>query len=333
MNWHQIINIPSISIKEGKLEGAAITIAIPTYKRTIFLREAIDSCLQQKTDVPFNILVIDNDPERNCETEQLMQNYVNANLSYYKNTQNVGIVGNWNKLFELAQTDFVVMLHDDDKLEEDYIQKIDKVLKYCQGKINAIYIETRIFSSSLEQIKPRKQISKLKIVSLSPDDFQFYNVGTVAGACFNRKSVIEINGFDEYFLPCFDYELHLRLSKRGEVFKIQNYPLSLYRISENYSMKMSTIFSINVKDQEIQNSIIQNYPIVYKKLFHIYQKNRELLHYIGTKRVFGVNSPEINQKITELKNKITFIDKLIFLGWRVFIKLHFILKPKTTIKL
>lgn len=98
-------------------------------------------------------------------------------------------------------------------------------------------------------------------------------------------------------------------------------------------MKWSTITSLNIKDREIQNSIIQNRSSLYKKLFRIYQKNRELLHFIGTKKVFKVNTPEINEKITELKNKITFIDKLIFLGWRVFIKLHFILKPKTTIKL
>lgn len=333
MRYTEVTKIPSIAIKQGSVtKGVRITIAIPTYKRSHLLRETLESCLAQKTTTPFAIMVVDNNPERDCETEQLIKNYTVPNLSYYKNTQNIGIVGNWNKLFELAQTDFVVMLHDDDKLNEDYIEKIDKVLKHYQEELDVIYVETRLFPFALRTL-PKKKETELKTISLTPLDFQFFNVVSIVGACFNKKSVIKMNGFNEYFDPCFDYELHLRLSKEGNAIKVLKYPLSMYRVLENYSMKMSTIFSINVKDQEIQNSIIQNYPVVYKKLFHIYQKNRELLHYIGTKRVFGVNSPEINQKITELKNKITFIDKLIFLGWRVFIKLHFILKPKTTIKL
>ena len=127
--------------------------------------------------------------------------------------------------------------------------------------------------------------------------------------------------------------MHLRLSKKKKVIKILNYPLTLYRVSENDSMKWSTITSLNIKDREIQDAIIQNRSSLYKKLFRIYQKNRELLHFIDTKKVFKVNTPEINQKITELKSKITFVDKLIFLGWRIFVKLRFILKRKTTIKL
>ena len=98
-------------------------------------------------------------------------------------------------------------------------------------------------------------------------------------------------------------------------------------------MKWSTIISLNIKDREIQDAINQNRSSLYKKLFRIYQKNRELLHFIGTKEVFKVNTPEINQKITELKSKITFVDKLIFLGWRILLKLRFMLKPKTTVKL
>ena len=98
-------------------------------------------------------------------------------------------------------------------------------------------------------------------------------------------------------------------------------------------MKWSTITSLNIKDREIQDAIIQNRSSLYKKLFRIYQKNRELLHFIGTKEVFKVNTPEINQKITDIKSKITFVDKFLFLGWRIFVKLRFILKRKTTIKL
>jgi len=131
MRYTEVTKIPSIAIKQGSVtKGVCITIAIPTYKRSHLLKETLESCLAQKTTTPFAIMVVDNNPERDCKTEQLIKNYTAPNLSYYKNTQNIGIVGNWNKLFELAQTDFVVMLHDDDKLNEDYTKKLDKVLNH-----------------------------------------------------------------------------------------------------------------------------------------------------------------------------------------------------------
>jgi hypothetical protein len=39
-----------------------ITIAIPTYKRPLLLQEAVKSALSQITNVPFEVIVIDNDP-------------------------------------------------------------------------------------------------------------------------------------------------------------------------------------------------------------------------------------------------------------------------------
>ena len=158
MRYTAVTQIPSIAIKQGTVpEGAQITIAIPTYKRAHLLRETIDSCLAQQTNYPFAIMVIDNNPERECKTEQLLREYeAIPHLFYYKNTENLGMTGNWNKLFELAKTDFVVMLHDDDKLNEDYIDKINKVLKYYQEKLDVIYVETCVFPFVLRTL-PKKQ--------------------------------------------------------------------------------------------------------------------------------------------------------------------------------
>ena len=334
MRYTAVTQIPSIAIKQGTIpEGAQITIAIPTYKRALLLRETLESCLTQQTNFPFAIMVVDNNPERECETEQLLREYeAIPHLFYYKNTENVGMTGNWNKLFELAQTNFVVMLHDDDMIEEDYIQKVASVIKFYQVNINAIYVTSRIFSDKAN-LPQRKQVNNINYISLNPFDFQFYNMICITGACFKRKVIIDIDGFNHFYYPSADYEMHVRLSYIGKIIKIQTYPLSLYRVSENESMNSDTILRMSEKDKIITNDIIKSYPTLYKKLFYIYQKNRELLHFIGAKEVFKVNFPEINQKIRELKSKITFFDKLIFLGWRVFIKLHFMLKPKTTIKL
>ncbi|WP_315506625.1 glycosyltransferase family 2 protein [Capnocytophaga leadbetteri] len=334
MRYKEVLKIPSITIKEGICPKETIlTIAIPTYKRPLLLKETLESCLSQKTNIPFAIVIVDNDPNRDCETEQLLQEYSTIpNLSYFKNTENVGMTGNWNKLFELCKTEFIIMLHDDDKIEEDYIEKVASIIKFYQKNITAIYVTSRIFSDKTN-LPLRKQVHNISSISLNPFDFQFYNMICITGACFKREIIINIDGFDHFYYPSADYEMHVRLSYIGKILKIQTYPLSLYRVSENESMNHNTIIKMIEKDKIIANRIIKKYSNFYKNLFLSYQKNRELSHYIGARKIFGVNTPEINQKIAELKSKITFVDKLIFLAWRVFIKLHFILKPKTTIKL
>ncbi len=72
-------HISSIPIFENKLqEIPKFTIAIPTYKRSVYLREALDSAINQIDSVPYEIIVVDNNPERNDETELCMMHYVNT---------------------------------------------------------------------------------------------------------------------------------------------------------------------------------------------------------------------------------------------------------------
>lgn len=333
MRYTAVTHIPSIAIKQGVVpEGAQITIAIPTYKRAQLLRETLESCLAQQTNSPFAIMVVDNNPERECETEQLLREYkAIPNLFYYKNTENIGMTGNWNKLFELAQTNFVVMLHDDDLLYNDYVEKVECILRKYNYDINALFLDIKVFSN-YKNI-PKRDSKKMTIKSIIPFDFSFGNSCAPTGVLIKRSVFINLDGFNDSYFPSSDYEMYVRLSYLGKTFKLFDYTLSLYRISENESMNSDTILRMSEKDKIITNDIVKSYPTLYKKLFYIYQKNRELLHFIGAKEVFKVNFPEINQKIRELKSKIIFFDKLIFLGWRVFIKLHFMLKPKTTIKL
>lgn len=73
---------------------------------------------------------MDNNPERGCETEKLMMSYSNnPMISYYKNADNLGMVGNWNRLFTLAKGKYVVMLHDDDLLLPTFLSECVKLAK------------------------------------------------------------------------------------------------------------------------------------------------------------------------------------------------------------
>ena len=307
MKYNDSKNILSILIKEAVLpKEVKYTIAIPTYKRAHLLKEALESAIHQNTNIPYHILVVDNNPERNCETEQLMNLYSASNISYYKNTENIGMTGNWNKLFELSSTDFVMMLHDDDLLYDDYIENVDNILKKYSYDIDALYLDVKIFKTT-QDIQSNKT-KNIKILKLKPSDFQFGNICNLVGAVFNRNTIIRINGFDSYFYPSLDYEMHVRLSKYGKAFKIYGYS-TLYRISDNESMRFQTILKMADKDKEIMSSIVSEFPFFYTYLFKYYLNAYKKNYIIWNKKNYNTKDRQMDRY---LMRKVTLFESLIF---------------------
>ena len=74
-----------------------IDVIIPTYNRADYLKMAIDSVLDQ-TYKNFNLYVLDN-----CSTDhtsKLLKTYSANQLTYIKNEENIGFIGNLNKALE-----------------------------------------------------------------------------------------------------------------------------------------------------------------------------------------------------------------------------------------
>lgn len=94
-----------------------VTVIIPTYKRLEMLKRTLSSVWNQ--DIPksdYDILVVDNDSDADNETYCYLREHATENLYYYKNSGNLGAYGNMNRCIELARTEWVSMVHDDDVL-------------------------------------------------------------------------------------------------------------------------------------------------------------------------------------------------------------------------
>lgn len=101
-----------------------ISICIPTYNRPDLLEEALESCFNQ-TLQPFEILI--GDDSTNNETSSLikkLQDNNQFNIQYFYNNPSLGQTGNINKLFNTIKGDKVVLLHDDDLLLPQALEKL-----------------------------------------------------------------------------------------------------------------------------------------------------------------------------------------------------------------
>ena len=257
-------------IKSNLYFKPKVTIAIPTYKRAALLKEAIDSVINQKDYEFYDIIVVDNDPERGCETEKLLLSYKDKRISYYKNSENIGMAGNWNRLFELAIGDYVLMLHDDDLILSSFLSEC---MRFVDNKrdVGIVRPYSQLFNNALSHdqilqfekdsiiIRGRKWRGKFKRI-FDIDNCLSFALGTPSGCIFNKKSVLDIGGYNVDFYPSLDYCFALLFSCHYKVYVLKK-TLTLYRWGENESLNISTRKSFVTDAYYLRKFIFKKYGL------------------------------------------------------------------------
>ena len=106
---------------------AAVTVGIPTYNRAASLRETIASVLTQSYP-DFRVVVSDNASED--ETPDVVASFADPRIDYVRSDRNIGMIANFNRVIHLADTEFLVLLPDDDLLYPDYLRSVIEVFDH-----------------------------------------------------------------------------------------------------------------------------------------------------------------------------------------------------------
>lgn len=231
-----------------------ITIAITTYKRENLLKEALKSAINQKKFQNYEIIVVDNDPEENGIKELIMNE--NFNILYYKNEKNIGMFGNMNRAIELSNGEYVTILHDDDWLEENFLESVNKYL-ISDKAINTFYKindfrENKIIESSKKIFFKKiysilKKIKKIREYSLKDYFYSPRGPGAL-GMVYKRDKMIKLGGYNEEFFPSSDYIFQTRYCLEYGTLLLKK-ELCNYRIQKNESLKEATVQSF-IRDNE-----------------------------------------------------------------------------------
>lgn len=199
--------------------GDMITIVIPTYRRPELLAQALASAIDQTAPPEdYRILVVDNDPAPDTETERLVRGMNAPNLTYVKNEKNVGGYGNWNRGFRLADTEWVCLLHDDDLLLPGCIEEAYAFLAcYESPRLGAVLArQCNLYDDPEEErrmdtwkqrtdswLRDRARRRMWK-VSLFDNYMLFSPYPAVSdGNLLRRSAVLELGGFGTTW-PCED---------------------------------------------------------------------------------------------------------------------------------
>jgi glycosyltransferase involved in cell wall biosynthesis len=104
-----------------------VTIGIPTYNRAgRYLRKVIDRSLGQTYR---NVEVIVSDNCSSDQTPELVRSIADPRLRYFRHETNIGPNNNFNYCLHQAKGEYFLLFHDDDMIDEDFVETCISSLK------------------------------------------------------------------------------------------------------------------------------------------------------------------------------------------------------------
>jgi len=210
-----------------------LSVCIPVYNGAEYLREAIDSVLNQDfTD--FDLIMIDNQSTDN--TVDIIKSYKDPRVKFYQNETNLGMLGNWNRALTLAQGEYIKLLPADDILFPGSLthqvnildQDTDHSIALVTGRRNVIdakgkLLFTRGFSSQSMEVNGIKAINKVIRMGNNP-------IGEPGSVMFRKSILSKAGNFDPDIFYVMDLNMWLKMLLHGNLYSSKEIVCS-FRIS------------------------------------------------------------------------------------------------------
>ena len=191
-----------------------VTVGIPTFNRAVWLRETINSVLAQ-TFTSFRLIVSDNASDD--DTSEVVRSFNDKRIHYVRSERNVGAIGNLNRLVALTETEFVVLLPDDDVLYPGHLGAVVELLERFET--------IGLAHSAFNWIDARSRVVRREnpVISRSPMTIERRDlalerlmVSSVA-LCFSSvtyrtRAIVDAGGFREQEEPFCDRQLWMRMA-------------------------------------------------------------------------------------------------------------------------
>ena len=267
-----------------------ISICIPSYERTKYLKRLLDS-IEIQTFKNFEIIITDDSISDN--NKKLVESYSNLNINYFQNKVSLGSPKNWNYAISKASYSWIKIMHDDDFFRDQYS------LEYFANSINKNKEVNFIFSSHL---MIDENNNKLKRVDLNLFEifilrktrsilFHKNYIGHPSCVMFKKYAQVE---FDNTFKWVVDIEFYYRyLNKHNQLYFIKD---ALVVISNNDTQITKNVF--RNKDVEIPENHLLINKIGERKLnniiiFDYYWRLYRNLHIDNDKIIenYGITCP------------------------------------------
>jgi len=196
-----------------------LTVAIPTRNRPEYLRQSLDSVLNQDFQ-DRRIIVMDNAPD--IDVKDLVEDLGKGEVDYVKFDENLGVIGGWNRAIEACDTKYLSIFHDDDVMLPGFLTK----------SVNALEENPTAMMSYTQANKVDPKLNYISIWSdlypneglIKGQDYLSYTIEkgccvTIAPTVVLRRDVFDKVGLftDELCYNSFDFNMWIKIANEFDL--------------------------------------------------------------------------------------------------------------------
>ena len=237
-------NLPEKLYDEAEInENTLVSVIIPCYNQAHYLKEAIDSVLNQ---IYKNVEVIVVDDGSSDKTKIVCAEYANVQYVY---VERVGLPAARNIGVQFSKGNFIVFLDADDYL---YPGAVELNLYFFSNNKNAAFV-----SGTFDKVDEKGNYIPT-ILAVTKSDFIYLsllegNYIAMEATVLYRRELFFYFHFDTQLKACEDYDLNLRISRYLPAFHHEN-KLAVYRmhgsnISKNINQMLQAALEVLKKQK------------------------------------------------------------------------------------
>lgn len=208
-----------------------LTVGIPTFNRSTWLKQTIDSVLAQNY-TGFRLIVSDNASDDG--TPEVVRSFEDERIDYLRSERNVGPIGNLNRLIVLADTEFLLLLPDDDILYPGHLSAAVDVLDRCES-VGLAHSAFDLIDERSRPIRRAFPVAACSPVTIEPGDQALERLMVsswpicFSSTVYRTKAIVEAGGFREREEPFGDLQLWMRIALAWDFGYIAQ-PLAGFRV-------------------------------------------------------------------------------------------------------
>ncbi len=242
------------------MKHSLITIAIPVYNNEKTIRKTIDSCLDQQTETPYEILIVDDASEDSIP--EILASYTDEKIRVVTLTQRVPLIANHNVCLNNALGDYVIFCHADDTLEPHAIETLSHKLKERNyPKKYLLWGHSMFRDYGLQLSKAGFRTGELiagEYAALIP----MHGGLTPSGSCYSRESLLALGGFMhvDIMLAPSDITTMLHLALGGFHFEMMEEMIFIRKDASTMTKETSAEDFLEAYDDAYRNFILNTPP-------------------------------------------------------------------------
>lgn len=218
------------------------SVIIPNYNHSKFLRQRLDSVLEQ-TYGDFEVIILDDNSQDN--SREIIESYRThekiAHIEY--NNENSGSPFlQWKKGAELAKGDWIWIAESDDFAEKFFLQEAAQAINQFSS-IGLFYCDSNILNESKECYPEKFSVRKNGVFDTTKWDHSYIikgideineclkfdcTINNMSSVVFKKKILFDAMNFVSEFRYYGDWALTLKAGFSGDIYYC-NKPLSYYR--------------------------------------------------------------------------------------------------------